>query len=180
MNMQINRRGFLATSGSLVVSIALPGAVVPALAGAPEALAKRPPLDPSKLASYISVNADGTINAYLGKLDMGQGTDIGVAQMVAEELDVSVDRVHILQGDTDLSLNMGGATGSSGIWKGGAALRNAAAEARRVLVDMAADKLGAAVRYVPAACCKELNPWTADDQAWEDAQKGTKNETTKR
>ena len=142
MNMQINRRGFLATSGSLVVSIALPGAVVPALAGAPEALAKRPPLDPSKLASYISVNADGTINAYLGKLDMGQGTDIGVAQMVAEELDVSVDRVHILQGDTDLSLNMGGATGSSGIWKGGAALRNAAAEARRVLVDMAADKLG--------------------------------------
>ena len=42
------------------------------------------------------------------------------------------------------------------------------------------DKLGAAVRYVPAACCKELNPWTADDQAWEDAQKGTKNETTKR
>jgi len=143
MTIQTNRRGFIAGTGALVVSVALPGAAVPARAEAPAALATRPPLDPSKLASYISVNADGTVNAYLGKLDMGQGTDVGIAQMVAEELDVAVDSVHVLQGDTDTILNMGGATGSSGIWKGGDALRNAAAEARRVLLDMAADKLGA-------------------------------------
>ncbi len=142
MTIQTNRRGFISATGSLIVSVALPGAVAPARAQMPAALDKRPPLDPSKLASYLSVNADGTVNAYLGKLDMGQGTDIGIAQMVAEELDVDVARVHVLQGDTDTSLNMGGATGSSGIWKGGAALRNAAAEARRVLVEMAAEKLG--------------------------------------
>ena len=139
MNIQTNRRGFLAGTGALVVSVALPGV---SLAAVPAPLDKRPALDPSKLASYLSVNADGSINAYVGKLDMGQGTDIGIAQMVAEELDVAVDRVLILMGDTDTSLNMGGATGSSGIWKGGAALRNAAAEARRVLLDMAAQKLG--------------------------------------
>ncbi len=142
MNMQLNRRGFVAGTGALVVSIAAPGVTSPAFAGAPAPLDQRPALDPTKLSSYISVNGDGSVNAYLGKLDMGQGTDIGIAQMVAEELDVGVDRVHILQGDTDTSLNMGGATGSSGVWKGGAALRNAAAEARRILVDMASDKLG--------------------------------------
>ncbi len=141
MNIQTHRRGFIAATGSLIVSVALPGVVVSAQARAPAALDKRPALDPSKLASYLSVNADGTINVYLGKLDMGQGTDVGIAQMVAEELDVAVDQVHILQGDTNTSLNMGGATGSSGIWKGGAALRNAAAEARRILVEMASDKL---------------------------------------
>ncbi len=150
MTIQTNRRGFIAGAGSLIVSIALPGVVVPASA-APVALDKRPALDPTKLASYLSVNADGTINAYLGKLDMGQGTDVGIAQMVAEELDVAVDRVHVLQGDTDTILNMGGATGSSGIWKGGAALRNAAAEARRVLLDMAAEKLGASADKLAVA-----------------------------
>ncbi len=143
MNMPTNRRGFIAGTGALIVSVGLPGAASTVRAETPAPLATRPPLDPAKLASYISVNADGTVNAYLGKLDMGQGTDIGIAQMVAEELDVNVDLVHVLQGDTDTTLNMGGATGSSGIWKGGDALRNAAAEARRVLVDMAAQKLGA-------------------------------------
>jgi nicotinate dehydrogenase subunit B len=146
MNINVNRRNLLASTGALIVSVGLPGVAQPALAAMPAALAKRPALDPTKLASYISVNADGTINAYLGKLDMGQGTDIGIAQMVAEELDVPVEKVHVLQGDTDLSLNMGGATGSSGIWKGGDALRNAAAEAHRVLVEMASEKLG-----IPAA-----------------------------
>ena len=150
MTIQTNRRGFIAATGSLIVSVALPGVVLPASA-APIALDKRPALDPTKLASYLSVNADGTINAYLGKLDMGQGTDVGIAQMVAEELDVAVDRVHVLQGDTDTILNMGGATGSSGIWKGGAALRNAAAEARRVLLEMAAEKLGASADKLAVA-----------------------------
>ena len=140
MTIDMNRRQLFAGIGALTVSVALPGMTSSASA-APVPLGARPPLDPTKLASYISVNGDGTVNAYLGKLDMGQGTDIGCAQMVAEELDVAVDRVIILQGDTATSLNMGGATGSSGIWKGGAALRNAAAEARRVLVDMAAEKL---------------------------------------
>lgn len=141
MTIDMNRRQLFAGIGALTVSVALPG-IVSTASAAPMPLGARPPLDPTKLASYISVNGDGTVNAYLGKLDMGQGTDVGCAQMVAEELDVPVDRVIILQGDTATSLNMGGATGSSGIWKGGAALRNAAAEARRVLVDMAAEKLG--------------------------------------
>jgi len=141
MNQQINRRHFLAGTGALTVSVMMPGVAARA---ATNGLEKRPALDPKKLASYISINADGTATAYFGKMDMGQGTDIGVAQMVAEELDLPVERVLIDMGDSGTSLNQGGASGSTGVSHGGATLRNAAAEARRQLVEMAAKHLSVA------------------------------------
>jgi CO/xanthine dehydrogenase Mo-binding subunit len=62
--------------------------------------------------------------------------------MVAEELDVPFESVTVIMGDTATSVNQGGASGSTGIQMGGKQMRVAAAEARRVLVDMAAQKLG--------------------------------------
>src|SRR3954453_6562949 len=62
--------------------------------------------------------------------------------MIAEELDLPTDRVSMVQGNSDQNINMGGASGSTGIWKGVAALRNAAAEARHTLLEMASEKLG--------------------------------------
>jgi CO/xanthine dehydrogenase Mo-binding subunit len=67
---------------------------------------------------------------------------MGVCQMVAEELDLAPERVAVIMGDTGTSVNQGGASGSTGIQRGGVALRHAAAEARRVLLDMAAERLG--------------------------------------
>ena len=66
--------------------------------------------------------------------------------MVADELDVPFPAVKVVTGDTASSVNQGGASSASGIQEGGKQLRAAAAEARRVLVDLAAEKLG-----VPAA-----------------------------
>src|SRR5712672_3200271 len=97
---------------------------------------------PSELASYIAVNADGTVSAFFGKMDMGQGLFVAIAQMVAEELDVPFASVKVIMGDTATSVNQGGASGSTGIQLGGKQMRAAAAEARRVLVEMAATKLG--------------------------------------
>jgi CO/xanthine dehydrogenase Mo-binding subunit len=139
MNIAINRRHLLASAGALMVSVALPGVKVRA---ATAGLDKRTPLKPDQLATYISVNQDGSAVGWIGKVDMGQGTEIGWVKMIAEELDLPAERVTIVQGHTDVTINQGGASGSTGIWKGGAAMRNAAAEARRVLVDMAAEKLG--------------------------------------
>src|SRR5712691_435680 len=85
-------------------------------------------------------------------MDMGQGLDIAVAQIVAEELDVGFDRVDVLMGYTATSCNQGGASGSTGVSNGARLLRRAAAEARRVLVEGAAQKLG-----VPAAQLKVEN-----------------------
>jgi len=139
----VSRRALLKAGGALVVSI---GAAVPldtALA-AGEALAQgaKPPLMPDQLASFIAVNADGTVSAFFGKMDMGQGLFVAIGQMVAEELDVPFKAVKVIMGDTATSVNQGGASGSTGIQRGGMQMRMAAAEARRVLVEMAAAKLG--------------------------------------
>ncbi|MGE3245447.1 MAG: molybdopterin cofactor-binding domain-containing protein [Beijerinckiaceae bacterium] len=144
MNHQINRRHFLAGTGALTVAVLLPGAKAKAYVPM-QGTATRPALDPKKLASYISVNTDGSVVAYFGKMDMGQGTDVGVAQMVAEELDLHPERVHVPMGDTAITVNQGGASGSTGVSHGGKALKNAAAEARLILAEMASKSLGVPV-----------------------------------
>ena len=140
----LSRRNFLKVGGALVVSVGMPVALDTML-GINAALAQgvRPPLAPDQLSSYIAVNKDGSVSAYFGKMDMGQGLFVSIGQMVAEELDVAFKRVKVIMGDTGTSVNQGGASGSTGIQLGGKQMRMAAAEARRVLVDMAAEKLGA-------------------------------------
>ena len=68
-------------------------------------------------------------------MDPGQGVDVAIRQIVAEELDVSVERVAIVMGDSARTANQGGASGSTGIERGGITLQYAGAEARRVLLD---------------------------------------------
>jgi len=104
----------------------------------------KPPLTPDQLSSYIAVNSDGSVSAFFGKTDMAQGLYTAIGQIVAEELDVPVQSVKVFMGDTATSVNQGGASGSTGIQDGGKQMRMAAAEARRVLVEMAAEKLGLA------------------------------------
>ena len=139
MNIALNRRHLLAGTGALTVSVVLPGMKAQA---AIATKASRLALEPDQLATYISINQDGSAVGWVGKVDMGQGTEIGWIKMIAEELDLPTERVSMVQGHTDLTIEQGGASGSTGIWKAGAAMRNAAAEARRVLVEMASEKLG--------------------------------------
>jgi nicotinate dehydrogenase subunit B len=126
------RRDFFKTSGALVVSFAVPDVI---------AQAGKPPLVPGELDSWIAVLPDGRVQAFFGKMDMGQGLDIAVAQIVAEELDVGFDKVAVVMGDTGTSCNQGGASGSTGVSNGARLLRRAAAEARRVLVERASKQL---------------------------------------
>jgi len=146
MNAPTSRREFLKTSGALVVSLSLPTEVLS------QGVAGKPPLVPTELDSWIAVLPDGRVNVFFGKMDMGQGLDIAVAQIVADELDVAFDKVQVLMGDTATSCNQGGASGSTGVSNGARLLRRAAAEARRVLVESAAQKLG-----VPASDLKVEN-----------------------
>src|ERR1700730_1761344 len=144
-----SRRAMLKSGGALVVSIGMPISLDTVLAvseanaqGAGQlAAAVKPPLTPDQLSSYIAVNADGTVAAFFGKMDMGHGITVAIGQMVAEELDVPFKAVKVYLADTATSVHQGGASGSTGIQLGGKQMRVAAAEARRVLVEMAADKL---------------------------------------
>jgi len=137
-----SRRSVLLGGGALVISV---GAAISfdTVLSIQQALAQgaKPPLTPDQLSSYIAVNADGSIAAYFGKMDMGHGLHVAIAQIVAEELDVPFKRVKVIMGDTANSVNQGGASGSTGIQNGGKQMRMAAAEARRVLVEMAAGLL---------------------------------------
>ena len=138
-----SRRQILKSAGALVVSIGMPVGLDTVLAvNSAAAQGAKPPLVPNELDSYIAVNADGTVSAFFGKMDMGQGLFTAIGQMVAEELDVPFTAVKVIMGDTANSVNQGGASGSTGIQHGGKQMRAAAAEARRVLVDLAAEKLG--------------------------------------
>src|ERR1700756_336565 len=141
-HFSVSRRSLLKAGGALVVSI---GTAVPLdtalTVGEAFAQGAKPPLMPDQLASFIAVNADGTVSAFFGKMDMGQGLFVAIGQMVAEELDVPFKAVKVVMGDTATSVNQGGASGSTGIQLGGKQMRMAAAEARRVLLEMAAADL---------------------------------------
>ena len=139
----LSRRAVLMGAGALVISVGAPVGVE-LLAGMRQAFAQgtKPPLTPDQLSSYIAINADGTVSAFFGKMDMGHGLFVAIGQMVAEELDVPFKAVTVFMGDTATSVNQGGASGSTGIQLGGKQMRMAAAEARRVLLEMASAKLG--------------------------------------
>ena len=140
----MSRRSVLLGGGALVVSVGAAVSLDTMLSiGQAYAQGAKPPLTPDQLSSYIAVNADGSVHAYFGKMDMGHGLHVAVGQIVAEELDVPFKSVKVIMGDTATSVNQGGASGSTGIQLGGKQMRAAAAEARRVLVEMAAAKLGA-------------------------------------
>src|SRR6516165_11180638 len=95
-----SRRALLKSGGALVVSI---GAAMPlklARAAAETRLVgAQPPLTPDQLSAYIAVNADGTISAFTGKMDMGQGLSVALRQIVAEELDIPYSAFKLVIGD---------------------------------------------------------------------------------
>jgi len=150
MTIQLSRRAALGAVGSLIVTIAAAPEGVLAQAGAP-ATPISPLPAPGQLASYIAVHADGTVTAFFGKIDGGQGLDVAIAQIVAEELDVPAERVSVVMGDTTRTVNQGGASNASGVSQGAVPLRNAAAEARLLLLEMAAGRLGGAADALRAA-----------------------------
>ena len=140
-SLTMNRREFLHSQAALVVgasgAFVVPGA---AAQGTPAPALVGPA--PTALDTWIRIGADGRVVANFGKMDCGQGLDLAIAQIVAEELDVAVDQVQVTMGNTRLSPNQGGGSGSTGIRLGAVPLRNAAAEARRLLLEAAAARLG--------------------------------------
>ncbi|HKQ28964.1 MAG TPA: molybdopterin cofactor-binding domain-containing protein [Burkholderiales bacterium] len=143
MSMEMDRREFLKSSGALMVSVGTGGTISSAIIGnaAAQAASWTSP-DPELLDSWLALGKDGAVTVWSGKVDHGQGLSTSLAQIVAEELDVEVDKVTVLMGDTVSTCNQGGASGSTGIRMGGNPLRNAAAEARRLIVVAGAEKLG--------------------------------------
>jgi nicotinate dehydrogenase subunit B len=97
------------------------------------------------LDDWIRIEPDDTVTAFSGKVELGTGTRTALAQIVAEELDIPFNRVHMVMGDTSLTPDEGYTAGSMTINTSGDALRQAAAEARQVLLNLASEKLDAGI-----------------------------------
>src|SRR5437762_2296708 len=132
----MKRRDFLRTGGAVIVSFAFDGALPNISSAQISDLGK--PVDPREVDSFLAIHTDGSVTIYTSKVDVGTGLRMAMSQMVAEELDIPVDRVTVVEGDTAVTPNHGGTGGSTGIPQGGVELRRAAATARQALIKLGA------------------------------------------
>ncbi len=134
--MPLKRREFLKLMGG--------GIIILFTAGDPFILEaqrrNRPPL-PDDLNAFLRIGEDGSVSCFTGKIEMGQGVITSLAQMLADELDVSLDSVDMVMGDTDLCPWDMGTFGSMTTRFFGPPLRDAAAEAKAILKELAAEHL---------------------------------------
>jgi CO/xanthine dehydrogenase Mo-binding subunit len=137
MNIRISRRDALLGSGALVVGFSLAGPLADALAQDPSK-----PLALTEVDSFLAIDKAGKVTVYSGKVDLGTGVSTALRQIVAEELDVPIAWVELIEGDTALTPDQGTTWGSLSIQVGGMQLRQAAAAARQALLAEAAKKLG--------------------------------------
>jgi nicotinate dehydrogenase subunit B len=137
----LSRREFL-KFGGLVVSFAVPmrlafadNVELPATATTVKAVA------PDQVDGFLAIDRQGKVTVYSGKVDLGTGVRTAITQIVAEELDVPMSRINLIQGDTLLTPDQGPTYGSLSIQNGGVQIRQAAATARRALLRRAAQRL---------------------------------------
>src|SRR6267154_2255925 len=98
-----------------------------------------------RLSQWLRVHRDGTVSIYSGKVEIGQGILTALAQIAAEELGIALERIRMVAADTSVSPDEGVTSGSLSIQDSGAALRRACAHARALLLERAAERLGASV-----------------------------------
>ena len=134
--LSLSRREFLeAVGGGIVIFFSC---------GDLTAQERRPPGSqelPADFNAFLRVGADGRVTCFTGKIEMGQGIVTSLAQMLADELDVPLEAVDMTMGDTDLCPWDMGTFGSRTTRFFGPPLREAAAEARAILIQLASEHL---------------------------------------
>jgi len=108
--------------------------------------------------AYLRVKEDGRVDCYSGKIEMGQGINRSLAQVLADELEVDIEQVDMIMGDTDLCPHDDGTWGSMTTRFHDPLIRAAAAEAREVLKQLASEKLGIPVGQLVASNGKVFSP----------------------
>lgn len=137
MNAIAKRRTLLKAGGAMMVAFSV------GLRAKDAAAWTEKPVAGDEVAAFLSIDAQGGVTVYIGKVDLGTGVRTGFMQIAAEELDVPMSRIRVVEGDTALTPDQGPTYGSLSIQNGGVALRAACATARRELLRLAAEKLEA-------------------------------------
>src|SRR5882672_3408055 len=150
-----SRRSFLQSSGALIVTFSMGGILAPLDARAQFGGADAPPDSPpaGQVDSWIAIASDGSVTAYTGKEELGQGMSTAQIQLVAEELCVQFQSVNLVVADTSLTPDQGVTSGSqshpANFNRNN--LAGAAATARQALLQLASMKLNLPVDQLTAA-----------------------------
>lgn len=146
MTHAVSRRGVLAGAGALIIAFRLSGAHAqtetgtggkPSKHGLPGSLDDTPRID-----AWIRIDASGAATILTGKAELGQGLKTALLQVVAEELKLPLARLSLITADTARTPNEGYTAASHSMQDSGTAIRHAAAQAREILRDEAARRLG--------------------------------------
>jgi len=129
----VSRRGFVQVLGSgLLITLVAPPVLAQNRGGG------RGSAQP--VSARIHIGSDGSITVLSGKIEMGQGARAELAQAAAEELRVPFERVQMILGDTSIVPDDGLSAGSRTTPQTVPAVRQAAAAARKLLLNLAAQK----------------------------------------
>ncbi|MGA7795752.1 MAG: molybdopterin cofactor-binding domain-containing protein [Candidatus Acidiferrales bacterium] len=139
----ISRRDLLKSTGVLIVGFSFFGTASRVLAQG-EGLSIDG-MDPTVLDSWMAISKDGTVTVFTGKVELGTGVVTALAQIVAEELDVSFNKVYMDSGDTDKAVDQGVTAAARTVERGGVQLRQASAAARQELLKLASARLDSPV-----------------------------------
>jgi CO/xanthine dehydrogenase Mo-binding subunit len=140
--MDQSRRDFLKTAGCLTIGFSLgalysDSSALP-LQELPGPLQRFPNID-----AWLEVLANGSVRVFTGKIELGQGIRIAIAQVAAEELDLDINKVTVSLAETGVTPNESYTAGSASIESSAMSVRYAAAAARQRLLQLAATRLGA-------------------------------------
>lgn len=132
----LSRRSLLKAGGALVISF-------PFVPGASAQTREPQPGPPAadQIDSWIAIHSDNTATVYIGFAELGQGCSTALLQVAAEELDLDMSQIKTVGLDTHVTPNQGGTFSSQAIRRGGPQVQRAAAEARQVLLTLAAEQL---------------------------------------
>ena len=139
----ISRRDLLKSTGVMIVGFSFFGSAAKVLAQGSGLSVDG--MDPTVLDSWLAISKDGTVTVFTGKVELGTGVVTALAQIVAEELDVSFSKVYMDSGDTDTAVDQGVTAAARTIERGGPQLRQASAAARQELLKLASAHLDSPV-----------------------------------
>lgn len=129
---------------------------------------------PQEIGGWLHIAEDGAVTVYTGKVEVGQDIRTSLAQAVAEELRVTVKAIRMVMGDTDLTPYDAGTFGSQTTPQMNPRLRRAAAAAREMLIDLAAEQLKTDRSALVAADGKISNPAVKKSIGYGQLTKGQK------
>ena len=135
----ISRRQFLKSTGALIVSF---NVLPPRGKAQAQTLLPNGDLDPAALDSWLAIGGDGMVTLFTSKVELGTGIETALAQIAAEELDIPIQKIKVIMGDTARTVDQSATGGSRTLERAGPQIRQAAAAARGELLRLAAQKLG--------------------------------------